>query len=54
MHTRPCPFCSSEELAIEGGPEGWAVECGECFARGPTGPTEDIAYELWDRQSKPH
>jgi restriction alleviation protein Lar len=54
MQLGPCPTCGSEELAIEEGPEGWAVECDDCSTRGPTAPTEARAYEAWNNHAKPH
>ena len=45
---QPCPFCGSDELSIEDAVDEWTVHCDECFAKGPTGPTEAIAYERWN------
>lgn len=52
-----CIFCQSDELIVSGverdgyEPEDWqsAVHCGGCGARGPWGPTEQRAVELWNQ-----
>lgn len=46
----PCPFCDSEMIyykrlavAVRG-----FIECGSCFAGGPTGVHESDAVRLWN------
>lgn len=42
-----CPFCGAGETEID---VGYTVACRACGARGPQGPTEDIARERWQRR----
>ena len=48
-----CPFCPGDDLhcpevaAIS--PGVYAVTCGYCLARGPTGADQGTAVELWNR-----
>ena len=32
---KPCPFCGSADVKIRGGEKWNAIQCQECFARGP-------------------
>ena len=50
---KPCPFCGSDDLLIDGHSSGASIECQECLAEGPFGDSHDGARELWNRRPSP-
>ena len=52
---KPCPFCGSEELAIELNPIGnWSVSCLECGATGRDEVKRGRAIKVWNtRHNEP-
>lgn len=49
----PCPFCSSTNVLVSN-QEGFIyVECGQCFAMGPTADFGPMAVRHWNRRPKP-
>lgn len=54
MSLTPCPFCKSrcvtgwtETDGDDVTTDAW-IACDDCFARGPSGDTEDEAQEKWN------
>lgn len=50
--TEPCPFCGSDDVAIEIWLEVFRVECKACGASGPTGSHKDEAFLVWNIRPK--
>ena len=48
---RPCPFCGSSDLWINGDLDPKFVVCNKCLAFGPTAPTVTEATERWNRRA---
>lgn len=43
-----CPYCRSENVALEGALTWWVL-CHACHASGPTADTENEAVDAWNR-----
>lgn len=48
---KPCPFCGGTKLSMFSGPEGWAMHCDTCCARGPVSEadTDEEAIAMWNQ-----
>lgn len=48
----PCPFCGCDDPRWAADPEEEEVwlECDECGASGPKGPTHEEAADLWNQR----
>jgi Lar family restriction alleviation protein len=51
---RPCPFCGSQDLWINGDFDPKFVVCQGCSAFGPTAPTITQATNRWNRRPDYH
>ena len=50
MNDKSCPFCGSDELAVEGDADGWKLICDDCRANGQSEETEEDATQLWNQR----
>ncbi len=51
---KPCPFCGSKNIVIEGGPisGGFCATCNSCFAVGSWSHCEDEAIKTWNERAE--
>ncbi len=56
-HSKPCPFCASENLSVEllqvMGHNEYAVMCKNCGSFGPNDLGKSGAVEMWDLRRVP-
>ena len=53
IELKPCRFCGENVAEILGDDgNGYFVECGHCWARGPIADTKAKAARLWNRRVK--
>ena len=47
---KPCPFCGSDDIAIDTQFDEWFIVCNECSGRSGSCDTKQGALEAWNRR----
>ncbi len=48
---KPCPFCGSKEVEMQGNSHHSWVVCDNCSTEGPVAPSQDEAVERWNERA---